>query len=59
MTKKEADSIGWKIFFTDASGCIRYNKKCMGCSRKCKQSFRAKVVCCPVYDRVDDINKEK
>ena len=55
MTDTKDDSNRRKSFFTDAEGCICYNRMCMKCRRKCKQSFRAKVVFCPEFDRVEDI----
>ena len=36
-------------FFLDENGEKKYCEKCLGCSRECKQSFRATVVCCPKY----------
>lgn len=55
MTDTKDDSNRRKSFFTDENGCVRYNKVCMSCRNECKQSFRAKVVCCPEFDRVEDI----
>lgn len=49
---------GKMAFFRDATGCIRYNRTCMKCSRECKQSFRARIVSCPDFDRVEDINEK-
>ena len=37
------------VFFKDGSGRFKYNKLCVGCTRKCKQSFRVTVVSCPHY----------
>ena len=55
MTDTKDDSNRRKSFFTDENGCVRYNKVCMSCRNECKQSFRAKVACCPEFDRVEDI----
>ena len=36
-------------FFLDENGEIKYCGKCLGCTRDCKQSFRAIVVYCPKF----------
>ena len=36
-------------FFQDENGEKKYCEKCLGCSRECKQSFRATVVFCPKF----------
>ena len=36
-------------FFLNHRNRITYNDLCRGCTRDCKQSFRAAVVLCPRY----------
>ncbi len=38
-------------FFLTENGRIKYNEKCVRCMKECKQSYRAKVICCPIYQR--------
>ena len=58
MKVKKRPLKGKKAFFRDETGCIRYNKMCMKCSHDCKQSFRARIVSCPDYDSVEDIDEK-
>jgi len=39
------------VFFQDKKGILKYNKKCVRCTQKCKQSDRSVVVSCKNYDR--------
>ncbi len=39
----------WSFFWNDETGRRAYNELCRKCRNKCKQSFRATVVCCPKY----------
>ena len=36
-------------FFLDENAEMQHCEKCLGCSRECKQSFRATVVFCPKF----------
>lgn len=36
-------------FFLGENGRRQYNKICRGCVHPCKQSFRAVLVACPLY----------
>jgi hypothetical protein len=36
-------------YFSDESGNLQYNEKCMMCTKKCKQSYRAVVKYCPRF----------
>lgn len=36
-------------FFLDGNGRKAYNELCRKCERNCKQSFRATIICCPLY----------
>lgn len=46
MNKTEKEE--WH-FFLNKNGHRAYNELCSHCARKCKQSFRAKVIACPKY----------
>lgn len=35
-----------KVFYKDKKGRIKYNKLCMSCPYKCKQSWRAEIRVC-------------
>ena len=37
------------VFFLDENGQMKYCNKCLGCTKDCKQSFRARVIYCPKY----------
>lgn len=39
-------------FFSDESGEVQYNDKCMQCKKKCKQSYRASIKYCPRFQEV-------
>lgn len=39
------------IFYKDKDGEICYNENCKKCSKKCKQSYRAKIISCPVINK--------
>ena len=52
--RKKKEYKGRKSFFNDSKGHAKYNKICMKCSRKCKQSFRAVLISCPAYSRIED-----
>lgn len=38
-------------FFRKPSGHIAYNKKCLHCNRKCKQSYRVEILRCLLFDK--------
>ena len=38
-------------FFRKPSGHIAYNKKCLHCKRKCKQSYRVEILRCLLFDK--------
>ncbi len=40
---------GMGLFFSPKTGRRTYNDLCRKCRNNCKQSFRAIVVCCPMY----------
>lgn len=46
MSKKRKEE--WS-FFLNHRNRITYNDLCRGCTRDCKQSFRAIIVLCPRY----------
>lgn len=46
LGKKEKEE--WE-FFIGETGRRQYNDYCRGCVRDCKQSFRAGIVYCPMY----------
>ena len=46
MSRKRREE--WS-FFLNHRNRITYNDLCRGCTRDCKQSFRAAVVLCPRY----------
>ena len=37
--------------FRDKSGNICYAAKCLRCTKECKQSFKAIIIECPIYER--------
>ena len=39
----------WAFFMSPKTGRRTYNDLCRKCRNDCKQSFRAIVVCCPLY----------
>ena len=39
----------WDFFISPKTGRRTYNDLCRKCRKDCKQSFRAIVVCCPMY----------
>lgn len=39
----------WDFFINPKTGRRTYNDLCRKCRNNCKQSFRAIVVCCPLY----------
>ncbi|MDD6563985.1 MAG: hypothetical protein PUF08_02770 [Clostridiales bacterium] len=39
----------WAYFINPKTGRRTYNDLCRKCRNECKQSFRAIVVCCPLY----------
>ncbi len=39
----------WYFFISPETGRRTYNDLCRKCRNECKQSFRAIVVCCPLY----------
>ena len=39
----------WDFFISPKTGRRTYNDLCRKCRNDCKQSFRAIVVCCPMY----------
>lgn len=51
MTKKEILA-EQESFFINKKGEYEYAKKCVGCTKKCKQSFRATIVSCKNYQKV-------
>ncbi len=44
MKKKDS----WQ-FFRKPSGKIAYNKLCLRCANKCKQSWRVEIIHCPRF----------
>ena len=48
LSKKLKDI--WEIFIDPITGKRKYFTRCLGCARKCKQSFRVKEVDCPRYE---------
>lgn len=49
MDKPTAKSREW-VFFRDESERIAFNPKCNDCAKECKQSFRAIVIHCPIFN---------
>lgn len=39
----------WELFRNQA-GRIQFNSICRSCERRCKQTFRAEIVCCRRYE---------
>ena len=39
----------WDLFISPKTGRRTYNDLCRKCRNDCKQSFRAIVMCCPMY----------
>ena len=37
--------------FLGEKGRIKYNAKCRACAHSCKQSYKADLVWCPIYER--------
>ena len=48
MSKKR--KLEW-AFFLNERNRITYNKLCLRCQKKCKQSFRCLVIQCPKYEK--------
>ena len=59
MPRKEVFRKEEWVFFLDEEGNLRYNEKCLGCRRTCKQSFRAIIMYCPIYEPVGGKTHEK
>jgi hypothetical protein len=38
------------FFIKPKTGYLTYNKKCLRCKHDCKQSYRARIVVCPIYE---------
>ena len=53
--RKESTDIKKKVdewqFFRKPSGHVAYNKKCLHCKRKCKQSYRVEIIRCPLFEK--------
>ena len=47
MSKRDKEELA---FFLNDRGRISYNELCRKCEHYCKQSFRAVVVRCPIYE---------
>jgi hypothetical protein len=45
-------------FFMNKKNEIQYNKTCEKCKKKdkCGVSFRAEIVACPVYEKIDKVS---
>ena len=48
MSKKKKEEMA--LFLNDKKR-ISYNLKCRKCRHGCKQSYRAEVIECPIYER--------
>ena len=48
MSRSKKWRMEW-AFFLGENGRRQYNKICRGCIHPCKQSFRAVLVACPLY----------
>ena len=48
----------WDLFISPKTGRRTYNDLCRKCRNDCKQSFRAIVVCCPMYCSKRSVNLE-
>ena len=48
----------WALFINPKTGRRTYNDLCRKCRNDCKQSFRAIVVCCPMYCSKRSVNLE-
>ena len=48
----------WDFFISPKTGRRTYNDLCRKCRNDCKQSFRAIVVCCPMYCSKRSVNLE-
>jgi hypothetical protein len=44
----------WAFFINSKTDNVTYNTKCMRCTRDCKQSYRAKIVYCPSYEKIKE-----
>ncbi len=47
LSKKQKQE--WDYFINPETGRRTYNRLCRKCRNDCKQSYRAKIVCCPKY----------
>lgn len=36
-----------------------FNKKCISCLNSCKQSYKAKLLFCPIYKKIEEKIEEK
>lgn len=45
----------WALFISSSTQKPTYNKKCNRCKNDCKQTYRAKIVCCPHYEKEDKL----
>jgi len=41
----------WFFFINPKTKKIQFNKKCKICTQECKQSYRVKIICCPLYEK--------
>lgn len=48
MSRSKKGKLEWS-FFLGENGKRQYNKICRKCIRSCKQSFRAGIIACPLY----------
>lgn len=52
-----AKSEKWKndndFFINNKTHKLQFNKKCVACTEDCKQSFKAKVMCCKNFKTKD------
>ena len=54
MTKKKEPVRDVNAFFRDEYGQIQYAAKCKKCRRDCRQSFRVRILSCPIYEDYRD-----
>lgn len=45
----ETRRVSSNAFFLDENKNMSYASKCNACRFDCKQSYRAKIICCPKY----------
>lgn len=53
----EIRRISKNAFFLDENKNMSYAVKCNACLLDCKQSYRAKIICCPKYKSKNRMQK--